>query len=142
MKILVDADACPVKEIIVRIAKEKGIKVTMLFDTSHIYEDGYSTVLYLDKGRDSVDFALVNHIKTEDIVVTGDYGVAGMALAKNAKVISQNGLIYTTENINDLLHSRYLNQKLRNQKIRTKGPKKRTILNDQTFEKNFKKLVE
>ena len=49
MKILVDADACPVKEIIVRQAKKRGIPVVMLLDTSHILNDGYSKVITVDK---------------------------------------------------------------------------------------------
>ena len=42
MQILVDADACPVGQIIVRLAKEKNIPVTMRIDTSHELGDGYS----------------------------------------------------------------------------------------------------
>ena len=59
MQILVDADACPVKEIIVRLAKERNIPVTMLIDTSHQLNDGYSEVIIVDKLADSVDFALI-----------------------------------------------------------------------------------
>ena len=55
MQILVDADACPVKDIIVRFAKKYNIPVTMLIDTSHILDDGYSKVITVDKGRDSAD---------------------------------------------------------------------------------------
>ena len=57
MQILVDADACPVKEIIVRLAMQRSIPVTMLIDTSHELNDGYSTVVIVDKQADSVDFA-------------------------------------------------------------------------------------
>ena len=49
MQILVDADACPVKQIIVRPAKERNIPVTMLIDTSHELSDGYSTVITVVK---------------------------------------------------------------------------------------------
>lgn len=70
MKILVDADACPVKEIIVRQAKKRRIPVVMLLDTSHILNDGYSTVITVDKGRDSVDIRLANLLEAGDIVVT------------------------------------------------------------------------
>ena len=45
MQILVDADACPVKQIIVQLAKQRGIPVTMLIDTSHELNDGYSTIM-------------------------------------------------------------------------------------------------
>ncbi len=53
MRILVDADACPVKQIIVRIAKERQIPVIMLTDTSHALNDGYSRVITVDKAADS-----------------------------------------------------------------------------------------
>ena len=62
MKIIVDADACPVKEEILSVAKKNQIEVIMYFDTSHVYEDGYSQVFIVDKGADSVDFALMNKI--------------------------------------------------------------------------------
>jgi uncharacterized protein len=142
MKILVDADACPVKEIIVRIAKAYQIPVVMLFDTSHTYDDGYSEVFIIDKGRDTVDYALINKLKEQDIVITQDYGVACMALAKKGYCISQNGLVYTNQNIDSLLESRYQNQKLRNANVRVKGPKKRNTEQDEMFERNFVHLIE
>ena len=75
MKILVDADACPVKQIVVRLAGQKDIPVTMLFDTSHDYTDGYSKVISVDQGTDSVDFALMALLNPGDVVVTQDYGL-------------------------------------------------------------------
>lgn len=141
MKILVDADACPVKSIIVKIAKYYSLEVIMFFDTSHVYEDDYSKVLIIDKGRDSVDFALINYLKSSDIVITQDYGVASLALSKKAYVLNQNGLIYTNENIDTLLYNRYLSQKIRRSGGKTKGPKKRSKLNDISFEKSLVKLI-
>jgi uncharacterized protein len=137
MKILVDADACPVKDIIVSIAKKNSIKVIMFFDTSHIYSDNYSEVIIVDKGPDSVDFALANKITNDDIVVSQDYGVATMALSKNAVAINQNGLIYDKDNIDKLLFERFLSQKARRSGGRGINPKKRTKENDAIFEKTF-----
>jgi uncharacterized protein YaiI (UPF0178 family) len=48
MKILVDADACPVKQIITRHAKQRTIPVTMLMDTAHELNDGYSAIIVVD----------------------------------------------------------------------------------------------
>jgi len=76
MNILVDADACPVKEIIVRLAKKQKVPVIMLTDTSHLLDDGYSKVITVDKGRDSADIRLVNLAGSGDIVVAQDFGVA------------------------------------------------------------------
>lgn len=142
MQILVDADACPVKEIIVRQAKILNIPVTMLIDTSHELNDGYSTVITVDKARDGVDIKLINIVKPCDIVVTQDFGVAAMALGKGAKAINQNGMLYTSGNIDKLLFERFLGQKVRRAGGRTGNVKKRTKADDKSFEAVFVKLLE
>jgi len=142
MQILVDADACPVKQIIVRLAKERSIPVTMLIDTAHELNDGYSRIITVDKQADSVDFALMSLLTRDDIVVTQDYGLAAMVLGKGAKAISQNARVYTNDNIDKLLMERHLGQKVRRGGGRTKGPPKRTKEDDMRFEAAFKKLIE
>ena len=142
MKILVDADACPVKEIIVRLAKQRNISVTMLIDTSHQLNDGYSAVITVDKQADSVDFALMGMLIREDIVVTQDFGLAAMVLGKGARAVNQNGLIYTNENIDKLLMERHIGAKVRRGGGRTKGPAKRTKEDNERFEAAFVKLLE
>ena len=142
MKILVDADACPVKGIIVRLARGRQIPVIMITDTSHQLGDGYSTVITVDKAPDSVDFAMMPLIATGDIVVTQDYGLAAMALGKGAKAINQNGLIYTSDNIDRLLMERHAGGKIRRSGGRTKGPAKRTKEDDAKFEVKFEMLLQ
>lgn len=141
MKILVDADACPVKNIIVKVAKEISVPVIMFIDTSHILNDGYSEVVTVDKGRDSVDFALINRASKGDIVVTQDFGVAAMALSKDTYAINQNGLIYTRDNIDRLLFERHISQKVRRSGGKTSNPRKRTREDDEKFEKAFRLLL-
>jgi len=141
MQILVDADSCPVKQIIVRLAKQRDIPVTMLFDTAHEYSDGYSEVIIVDKQADSVDFALMLLLNRGDVVVTQDYGLAAMALGKGAKVINQNGLVYTDENIDSLLMDRHIGQEARRRGGRTKGPAKRTKEDDARFVAEFERLL-
>jgi uncharacterized protein len=140
LRILVDADACPVKNIIIRIAREKKVPVVMFIDTSHVLNDGYSEVITVDQSRDSVDIALINKVCKGDIVVTQDYGVAAMALPKGAKALNQNGLIYSNDNIDKLLFERHISQKVRRSGGRTSGPKKRTKEDDDKFERAFKGL--
>jgi uncharacterized protein YaiI (UPF0178 family) len=140
-RILVDADACPVKEIILRMAKQRSIPVTMVIDTSHELDDGYSTVITVDKGSDSADYAITGMATRHDIVVTQDYGLAAMILAKGASAIDQNGMVYTCENIDGLLERRYIGQKIRRGGGRTKGPKKRTREDDERFEDVFGKML-
>ena len=141
MQILVDADACPVKQIIVRLAKQKNIHVTMLIDTSHELEDGYSQVITVDKQADSVDYALMGLLNRGDVVVTQDFGLAAMVIGKGAKAINQNGLIFTNENMDKLLLERYIGQKVRRSGGRTKGPSKRTKEDDARFEVAFEQLL-
>ena len=140
-RILVDADACPVKEIILSMAKRRNIPVTMVIDTSHELDDGYSTVVTVDKGSDSADYAIANMATCHDIVVTQDYGLAAMILAKGASAIDQNGMVYTSENIDNLLERRYIGQKIRRGGGRTKGPKKRTREDDERFEDAFGRIL-
>lgn len=140
MRILVDADACPVKNIIVELAKENNLEVIMFFDNAHVYEDGYSKVYIIDKGADSVDYFLINRALENDIVVTGDYGLASMALAKKTYPISPRGLIYDENNILGLLSQRAYSQKLRKHK-NLKGPKKRGSNDDEKFRKSLNIII-
>ena len=142
MRILVDADACPVKEIIVEEAKKRKIPVTMIIDTSHELNDGYSQIITVDKEKDGVDIKLINILSKEDIVVTQDYGVAAMALGKGARAINQNGLIYTESNIDELLFSRFIGQKLRRAGKSVNTAKKRTKEDDDNFRTKFIKLLD
>ncbi len=135
MRIYVDADACPVKEIIVKLAKQFSVQVIMVSDTSHELRDGYSTILTVDKSRDSADLAIINQVQCGDIVVTQDYGVAAMALAKNCHPIHQNGMLYTAQNMDRLLFERHLGQKMRRSGKKTHGNRKRTAEDNRAFEK-------
>lgn len=141
MKILVDADACPVKEIILSVAKEYGIKVIMYIDTAHILNLNDCEIVTVDKGKDSVDMKLSSNIKEGDIVVTQDYGVASMALLRNASSLNQNGLIFTHNNIDRLLFERYLSSKARRAGKKTINPSKRTKDDDLHFEKALRLLI-
>jgi uncharacterized protein YaiI (UPF0178 family) len=141
-RILVDADACPVKEIIVRLAKRGNIPVLMVIDTSHELYDGYSTIITVDKGADSSDYAIARMVSRGDMVVTQDYGLAAMVLAKGASAMNQDGLVYSDDNIDRLLANRYLGQKIRRSGGRTKGPPKRRREDDQRFEAALGALLE
>ncbi len=141
MHIFVDADACPVKDIIVRVARENNLPVTMIIDSSHELKDQYSTVITVEKGKDSVDLVLINQVKRGDIVVTQDYGLAALVLGKSAKAINQNGLVFSNDNIDRLLMERHVGQKIRRGGGRTKGPRKRTREDDQRFEKALLQII-
>lgn len=141
MRILIDADGCPVVDLTVRLAKKYSIECTILCDTSHEFNrDGAKTVV-VEKGADSVDFKIVNLVGEGDIVVTQDYGLAAMCLARKAIPVSQNGLVYTDKNIDQLLFTRYVSKKIRNAGGRMKGPSKRTPEQDKAFETVLERLI-
>ncbi|MEG0770910.1 MAG: YaiI/YqxD family protein [Clostridia bacterium] len=141
MKILIDADGCPVVDITVAVAKKHNLECIILCDTSHIFSKEGAVTKTVSKGADSVDFALVNMILKGDIVVTQDYGLAAMCLAKQAKVINQNGMVYDDFNIEPLLLSRHTAKKIRKSGGRLGGNKKRIEQNDIDFEKEILKLI-
>ncbi len=142
MKILIDADACPVTRIAAEIAKVYGKECILFCDTSHKIDiDGAATVI-VDTGADSTDFALVNRANKGDICITQDYGLASICLAKNAFVINQNGLEYTDENIVYLMETRHSAKKLRMSGIYLKGNKPRRKEDDIKFERSLKALLQ
>lgn len=133
MKILIDADGCPVVRQTIEIAKENNFEVILFCDTSHIINSDYAKTVTVSKGADSVDFALVNQVSPGDVVVTQDYGLSAMVLSKGGKPITQNGLIINDSNLTMLLTSRYESKKARMSGKHLKGPKKRTNENDKAF---------
>lgn len=143
MKIFVDADACPVVDIVEDIASEYKLEVTLLCDTNHVLMSDYSEVIVVGAGADAVDYKLISICHRGDIVVTQDYGVAAMALGKGAFAIHQSGKWYTNENIDQMLMERNLNKKARRASSRNhiKGPRKRTEEDDQRFAESFEKLL-
>ena len=143
MHIFVDADACPVVDIVEEIAEKHNISVTLLCDTNHVMYSDYSRVIVVGAGADAVDYKLISICHKGDIVVSQDYGVAAMALGKGAYAIHQSGKWYTDENIDQMLMDRHLNKKARraSQKNHIKGPKKRTAEDDERFAQSFEKLV-
>jgi uncharacterized protein YaiI (UPF0178 family) len=141
MRILIDADGCPVTDITVRLAKRYQVECFILCDTSHVFEKDGAKTLTFSKGADSVDFALVNLVNDGDIVVTQDYGLAAMCLARRAVPISQDGVAYTDSNIDALLLARHTARKIRNAGGRLKGPAKRTPQQDKAFEAKLEELI-
>lgn len=141
MKVLIDADGCPVVRITVAAAKEYGIEAVIFCDTSHeFHEDGVTTVT-VDKGADSADFAIVNRLESGDLVVTQDYGLAAMVLSKKGRALTQNGLEITALNSDSLLASRYAAKKARMSKKHLKGPAKRTAEQDEAFERALRRIL-
>lgn len=141
MQVLIDADGCPVTQIALALAKKHQIPVTLVCDTAHDFSKYGVPVITVDRGADSADFKLVSLLAPGDIVVTQDYGLAAMCLAKRAQALDQNGMPYTDENIEGLLAARHMAKKARNAGTRLRGPKKRTADKDSAFMAQFEKML-
>ena len=142
MKIVIDADACPVTDIALNEGVRRGFEGVIVCDNAHLIERENARTIVVDKGADSADCRIANIITKDDIVVTGDYGLAALCLGKGARALSHNGLIYTDKNIENLLYSRYISKKARMSGKRTRGPAPRTAQNDRDFLEALISLLE
>lgn len=142
IKVLIDADGCPVTEIAVHLCKEFGVSCILLCDTAHEFHRDDAMTLVFDKGADSVDYALINRVTPGDFVITQDYGLASMCLARSCRVIHQDGWEYTCDNIDALLLVRHESRKHRAAGNRIKGQKKRTKDQNASFECAFRRMLQ
>ena len=142
MKVLIDADACPVVDIAVGLCREFQKECLLLCDTAHEMRREGAETLVFDKGADSVDFALVNRVAAGDIVITQDYGLASMCLAKGARVLHQDGWEYTAYNMDALLFQRHASREYRASGGRMKGPAKRKQNQNQAFAAALRQLLQ
>ncbi len=133
MKIIVDADACPNIKQIEEMAIKYNTPLTLFADYSHHLKSDYAEIIQISTGIQNVDIAIANTIKPKDILITADYGLAVIGLAKDCVTINPSGLKYTNENIDTLIFQREVNKQMRKQKIKIKGPKKRTKENETKF---------
>ena len=141
MRIIIDGDGCPVVDEAVGIANAHGLACLILCDTAHQIQRNGATTKVVDKGADSVDFALVNLLQKGDIVVTQDYGLAAMCLSRGTHPIHQDGWLYTNDNIDALLLARHTAQKIRRGGGRLRGGSKRTAAQDEAFVVALERLV-
>lgn len=141
MKILIDADGCPVTELAVKAAKEHRIPCLIICDTAHEIQRSGAQTLVIDKGADSVDFAIANRIQAGDLVITQDYGLASMCLARRARVLHQDGWEYTEDNIQALLFQRHESRKYRASGGRIRGPAKRQAEQNRSFAEALERLL-
>jgi uncharacterized protein YaiI (UPF0178 family) len=113
-EVYVDADACPVKDEVVRVAGRHGLRVTFVanFGLRPSRDDMIRNVT-VPQGADAADDWIVEQAGPGDIVVTADIPLAGRALAKGAAVLGPTGRPFTEASIGMALAMRELNRHLR-----------------------------
>ncbi|WP_317366817.1 DUF188 domain-containing protein [uncultured Tyzzerella sp.] len=143
MKLIIDADGCPVTNIAINIALKNNLKIMVVSDTSHIFNFENDNISYIiaDKGLNSADFLILNKCIKNDVIITQDYSLAAMCLSKSCFVINQNGYVYTNDNIDELLLRSHIGKKLRKAGKSDFKIKKRTKNQDENFIKSFQNLL-
>lgn len=122
-KILVDADAIPVKQEVYRVARRYGIKVILVANSPiNAPVEDWLELVEVSSQLDAADDWIVDHISQNDIVVTGDIPLAARCLKKGARVLGHQGLVFTESSIGNALATRDLMTHLRAIGINTRGP--------------------
>jgi uncharacterized protein len=121
--ILVDADACPVKQEVFRVASRYGIKVVLVANsTIKVPPEEWLEIVVVSSQLDAADDWIVDHINKNDVVITGDIPLAARCLKKGARVLSPKGIVITEGSIGNMLATRDLMTHLRDIGINTTGP--------------------
>ena len=123
--IYVDADACPVREEVYRVATRLGLGVSVVSNGSRpIRPPGLANVrmVVVGAGMDAADDWIAEHIGPGDVCVTTDLPLAGRCLTKGARVVPPNGRPLTEANIGNALAGREVGRHLREMGVMTRGP--------------------
>lgn len=125
MKILVDADACPVviKEILFRAAHRTEILTILVANSlQKIPASPYIQMLQVPKGFDVADHEIVRRVNVGDLVITADIPLAFDVLVKGGHALNPRGEVYAQDTIQALLTMRDFMDQLRGSGLQTGGP--------------------
>jgi len=123
--ILVDADACPVREEVFRVAARLDLAVVLVTNGSRPIRPPQlpkARLVVVAEGADAADDWIAEAITPADVCVTADIPLAARCLAKGARVLSHKGIPFTENNIGSRLAGRELSQHLRESGVATGGP--------------------
>lgn len=143
--IFVDADSCPVTDQIIKIAGEYNERVTLVKSYAHYSLKPlpeHVKVIYVDQEKEASDYRIMRLLTRSDHLITADYGLASLALAKASCIIHPKGFVYKKDTIEQLLQSRYLSSQVRKSGGRMKGPKPYSDEDRQLFTATFTQLLD
>lgn len=123
LNIFVDADGCPVKQEVYRVAKRYGLKVTLVSNARmRTPQEDWLAMVVVDGQFDAADDWIVEHVRENDIVISGDISLASRCLEKGARVLAPTGRVFTPDGIGSALANRDLLSYLRDLGTLTGGP--------------------
>ncbi len=143
--LFIDADACPVTRDAITIGRANSMTVVLVANSTqnlerHLKRSGVEAV-QVSGGRDAADFAIVERLAPDDIVVTQDIGVAAMVLGKGAGAISPRGRIFHRATIDIEMEVRHAEAKHRRAGGRTGGPRAFTDEDREHFREQLDRLI-
>jgi uncharacterized protein len=142
-KILVDADANPVKQEVYRVARRYGIKVILVANSSIVIPtENWLEMVVVSSQLDAADDWIVDHINQNYILITGDIPLADRGLKKGARVLSPKGLVFSENSIGNMLATRDLMAHLRDIGLKTTGPAAFSKKDRSHFLQELDKLVQ
>ncbi|NOZ94664.1 MAG: YaiI/YqxD family protein [Acidobacteria bacterium] len=123
LHVFIDADACPVKGEVYRVAKRYDLRVTVVTNSwMRTPDEEWIRLEVVGSGFDAADDWIAEHVGSGDLVVTADIVLAGRCLRAGAQVLGPSGKPFTDDNIGDALATRELLAQLRGAGERTGGP--------------------
>jgi len=123
IKILVDADSCPVKQEVFRVAERYSLKVIIVANSAiNCPAEDWIEVKVVNGQLDAADDWIVENILKNDIVITADIPLASLSIKKGARVLSPRGSLFSESSVGNALATRDLMTHLRDIGLKTNGP--------------------
>ncbi len=143
LHLYVDADACPVKQEVYRVAKRYGLAVTLVSNSwMRVPDERWITLEVVGDGFDAADDWIVERVERDDIVVTADVPLASRCLAQGARVVGPTGKPFTDSNIGAAVATRNLLADLRGAGEITGGPQPLTKRDRSRFLQSLDEAVQ
>lgn len=142
LHIYIDADSCPVKQEVYRVAKRYELSVTLVANTwMRIPAERWLSLEVVDGGFDAADDWIVEHAQPRDIVVTADILLANRCIEKDASVLGTTGKLFTEDNISEAVATRDLMSELREAGAVSGGPGPMQASDRSRFLQELDKLI-
>jgi uncharacterized protein YaiI (UPF0178 family) len=143
LRVWVDADACPVKQEVYRVARRYRLEVTLVANSRMRVPDGRSIrLVVVEDGFDAADDWIVEHVEPDDIVITADVLLASRCLTAGARVLGPTGKPFTENTIGQAVATRDLLAELRGAGEITGGPAAMTKRDRSRFLQQLDEIVQ
>jgi len=143
LRVWVDADACPVKQEVYRVARRYRLEVTLVANSRMRVPDERSIrLVVVEDGFDAADDWIVEHVEPDDIVITADVLLANRCLAAGARVLGPTGKPFTENTIGQAVATRDLLAELRGAGEITGGPAAMTKRDRSRFLQQLDEIVQ